>query len=106
MSKLYTDTLNGLKEAVEISKGNIPLKQKPNMLAPTSYIPDLESVLTDTRLTESSNGSYKWREMIREVERLGRPLTEEEAEKYKANTMNYDDPSVLERYIRDNKNHS
>ena len=105
MSKLYTDTLNGLKEAVEISKGNIPLKQKPNMPAPT-YIPDLESVLTDTRLTESSNGSYKWREMIREVERLGRPLTEEEAEKYKANTMNYDDPSVSERYIRDNKNHS
>lgn len=107
MSKLYTDTLNGLKEAVEISKGNIPLKQKPNMLAPTfTTDADLESVLTDTRLTESSNGSYKWREMIREVERLGRPLTEEEAEKYKANTMNYDDPSVSERYIRDNKNHS
>ena len=105
MSKLYTDTLNGLKEAVEISKGNIPLKQKPNMLAPTfTTDADLESVLTDTRLTEPSNGSYKWHEMIREVERLGRPLTEKEAEKYKINTMNYDDPSVSERYVRSNKN--
>lgn len=65
---------------------------------------DLESNLTDSRLTEPSNGSYKWREMIREVERLGRPMTEEEAEKYKVNTMNYDDPSVSERYVRSNKN--
>nr|DAU18327.1 MAG TPA: hypothetical protein [Bacteriophage sp.] len=86
MSKLYTDTLNGLKEAVEISKG-IPLKQKLN-------IPDLESVLTDTRLTEPSNRSYKWRDMIEEVKRLGRPLTKEEAERYKVNAMSYDDPSV------------
>lgn len=101
MSKLYTDTLNGLKEAVEISKGNIPLKQKPNMLAPT-YIPDLESVLTDTRLTKPSNGSYRWKDMIEEVKRLGRPLTEEEVERYKANTMNYDDPSVSEKYVRGN----
>lgn len=101
MSKLYTDTLTGLKEAVEISKGNFPLKQKPNMPAPT-YIPDLESVLTDTRLTESSNGSYRWKDMIEEVKRLGRPLTEEEVERYKANTMNYDDPSVSEKYVRGN----
>ena len=41
---------------------------------------DLESNLTDGRLTEPSNGQrFKWREMIREVERLGRPLTEDEA---------------------------
>ena len=100
MSKLYTDTLNGLKEAVEISKGNIPLKQKP-MPAPT-YIPDLESVLTDTRLTKPSNGSYRGKDMIEEVKRLGRPLTEEEVERYKANTMNYDDPSVSEKYVRGN----
>lgn len=103
MSKLYTDTLNGLKEAVEISKGNIPLEHKPNMLAPTfTTDADLESVLTDTRLTESSNGSYRWKDMIEEVKRLGRPLTEEEVERYKANTMNYDDPSVSEKYVRGN----
>lgn len=100
---IHKNTLTGLKEAVEISKGNFPLKQKPNMPAPT-YIPDLESVLTDTRLTESSNGSYRWKDMIEEVERLGRPLTEKEAEKYKVNTMNYDDLSVSERYVRSNKN--
>lgn len=86
MSKFYTDTLNGLKEAVEISKGNITLKQKPNMPAPTfTTDADLESVLTDTRLTKPSDGSYRWKEMIREVERLGRPLTEEETERYKIN---------------------
>ena len=48
-----------------------------------AYFPDMESNLTDSRLAEPSNGSYRWKDMIREVERLGRPLTEEEAEKYK-----------------------
>ena len=85
MSKLYTDTLTGLKEAVEISKG-IPLKQKLNMPAPTfTTDADLESVLTDTRLTIPSNGSYRWKDMIEETKKLGRPLTEEEAERYKIN---------------------
>ena len=47
---------------------------------------DLESNLTDGRLTEPSNGQrFKWREMIREAERLGRPLTEDEAKAYKVN---------------------
>lgn len=102
---IYKNTLNGLKEAVEISKGNIPLKQKPNMPAPTfTTDADLESVLTDTRLTKPSNRSYRWKDMIEEVKRLGRPLTEEEVERYKANTMNYDDPSVSEKYVRGNKN--
>ena len=76
------NTLIGLKEAVQISNGEIPLKEKPNMPAP-AYFPDMESNLTDSRLAEPSNGSYRWKDMIREVERLGRPLTEEEAEKYK-----------------------
>lgn len=82
---IYKNTLNGLKEAIEISKG-IPLKQKPNMPAPTfTTDADLESVLTDTRLTKPSDGSYRWKDMIEEVKRLGRPLTEEEAERYKIN---------------------
>ena len=47
---------------------------------------DLESNLTDSRLTEPSNGErFRWRDIIEEVERLGRPLTEEEAERYKTN---------------------
>lgn len=47
---------------------------------------DLESNLTDSRLTEPSNGQrFKWREMIREAERLGRPLTENETKAYKVN---------------------
>ncbi len=44
---------------------------------------DLETHLTDGRLTEPSDGKhFKWREMIEEVKRLGRPLTETESEKY------------------------
>lgn len=45
---------------------------------------DLESDFTDSRLTEPSNRQrFKWREIIREVEQLGRPLTEDEIEKYR-----------------------
>ncbi len=85
MAKHFTDTLTGLTEAVKISNGEIPLKEKNNMPAPTFVADsDMETDITDSRLTESSNGRYRWREMIREVERLGRPLTEEEAERYKA----------------------
>lgn len=44
---------------------------------------DLETCLTDSRLTEPSDGKrFRWREMIEEVKRLGRPLTETESEQY------------------------
>ena len=39
---------------------------------------------SDGRLTEPSDGiRYEWRKMIDEVKRLGRPLTEKEAEVFK-----------------------
>lgn len=41
-NKLYTDTLTGLKEAVEISRGDIPLKEKVNMPAQT-FTADMET---------------------------------------------------------------
>lgn len=45
---------------------------------------DMETHLTDGRLTEPSDGiRFKWREMIDEAKRLGRPLTESESEKFK-----------------------
>ena len=44
---------------------------------------DLETHLTDSRLTEPSNGErFRWREMIEEVKKLGRPLTKTESEEY------------------------
>ena len=44
---------------------------------------DIAEYATDGRLTEKSDGRrYQWRKMIDESERLGRPLTEEESEKF------------------------
>lgn len=47
MSKFFEDTLQGLLEAVEIEKGNIPLTQKENMPAPTFVVSDNEKRLID-----------------------------------------------------------
>ncbi len=45
---------------------------------------DLEKFVTDGRLTEPSGGKrFEWRKMIDEVKKIGRPLTEDEAEKFK-----------------------
>lgn len=44
---------------------------------------DLEKHLTDSRLTEPSDGKrFEWRKMIEEVRKIGRPLTEDETKKY------------------------
>lgn len=47
-------------------------------------LPDIESVLIDGRLTLDINElpPFKWKEAINMVERLGRPLTDEEAKKF------------------------
>lgn len=43
---------------------------------------DLESYLKDGRLTEpSGENRFEWRKMIKEVKRLGRPLSKKEVEK-------------------------
>lgn len=45
---------------------------------------DLESCMKDTRLTEPSDGKiFDYRKMRNIVKQLGRPLTDEEAEKYR-----------------------
>ena len=45
---------------------------------------DLEKYAKDGRLTEPSDGKrYEWREMIDCVKKLGRPLTDMEAEKFR-----------------------
>ena len=45
---------------------------------------DLEKYSNDGRLTEPSDGvKFEWRKMIEEVKRLGRPLTNEESERYR-----------------------
>lgn len=45
---------------------------------------ELEKYANDGRLTEPSDGSrFEWRKMIAEVKRLGRPLTDEESERFR-----------------------
>ncbi len=45
---------------------------------------DIADYAKDGRLTEPSDGRrYEWRKMIDTVKRLGRPLTDEEAEQYR-----------------------
>ena len=47
MSNFFDDTMQGLLEAVEIEKRNIPLTQKENMPAPTFIVSDEEKKLID-----------------------------------------------------------
>lgn len=47
MSNFFDDTMQGLLEAVEIEKGNIPLAKRKEMAAPTYYVPDGENSLID-----------------------------------------------------------
>lgn len=47
MSKFFDDTMQGLLEAIEIEKGNIPLKKRENMAAPTFYVADDDKELID-----------------------------------------------------------
>lgn len=45
---------------------------------------DIADYAKDGRLTEPSDGRrYEWRKMIEAVKKLGRPLTDEEAEQYR-----------------------
>lgn len=47
MSKFFDDAMQGLLEAVEIEKGNIPLTEREGMPAPTYYISDSDKELVD-----------------------------------------------------------
>lgn len=47
MNKFFDDTMQGLLQAIEIEKGNIPLAERKGMAAHTYYIPDGENALID-----------------------------------------------------------
>lgn len=45
---------------------------------------DIADYAKDGRLSEPSDGKrYEWRKLIETVERIGRPLTEQEMEQYR-----------------------
>lgn len=81
MSKFFDDTMQGILEAVAM-KSEESLSQA--LADDTGRVVDLERFVTDGRLTEPSDGKrFEWRKMIDEVKKLGRPLTEDEAEKFR-----------------------
>ena len=47
MSKFFDDTMQGLLQAIEIEKGNIPLTERKGMLAPTFYVSSDDKELVD-----------------------------------------------------------
>ena len=47
MSKFFEDTMQGLLEAIDIEKGNIPLVRKEDMPAPTFVASEKEKELID-----------------------------------------------------------
>lgn len=51
MSTFFEDTMQGLLEAVDMKKGNIPLKEKENMPAPTFIASEKERELIDKVVT-------------------------------------------------------
>lgn len=51
MSKFFDDTMQGLLEAIEIQKGNMPVKERVNMPASTYYVAEDDQKLID-RLVE------------------------------------------------------
>ena len=47
MSKFCEDTMQGLMEAVEIQKGNLPLTELEGATAPTYYVAETDAELID-----------------------------------------------------------
>lgn len=47
MNKFFDETMQGLLEAIAIDKGEIPIEQKENMLAPTFVASDKEKELIE-----------------------------------------------------------
>ena len=75
------DTMQGILEAVAMKSEESLSKA---LTDDTGRGVDLERFVTDGRLTEPSDGKrFEWRKMIDEVKKLGRPLTEDEAEKFR-----------------------
>ena len=60
----------------------VPRKEKENK----SVVDDFESNLKDGRLTEPDGKIYRLREVILQMKRLGRMLTEEELKNYELST--------------------
>lgn len=47
MSNFFDDTMQGLLQAIEIEKGNIPLTERNGMPAPSFYVSSDENILID-----------------------------------------------------------
>ena len=70
MGKFFDDTIQGLMEAVEIEKGSIPLTGRPEMAAPTFYVPDSDTELIGRLVEIRKNENISQSELAKMIGRL------------------------------------
>jgi len=68
MSTFFEDTMQGLLEAVEIQKGNLPLTAREGMQYPTYYVAETDSELIDRIIQIRKNENISQAEL---AERTG-----------------------------------
>lgn len=68
MSKFFEDTMQGLLEAIEIDKGNLPLTKRAGMPAPTYYVAEDDKELIDKIIEIRKNENISQAEL---AERTG-----------------------------------
>ncbi len=68
MSTFFEDTMQGLLEAVEIQKGNLPLTAREGMPYPTYYVAETDSELIDRIIQIRKNENISQAEL---AERTG-----------------------------------
>ena len=68
MSTFFDDTMQGLLEAVEIQKGNLPLTAREGTLYPTYYVAETDSELIDRIIQIRKNENISQAEL---AERTG-----------------------------------
>jgi DNA-binding XRE family transcriptional regulator len=61
----YEDMEKSLLEAIEIEKGNVPLKERKNMLAPTYYVPDDDEAVIDKLIEIRKNENISQSELAK-----------------------------------------
>ena len=66
MSKFFEDTMQGLLEAIEMERGNIPLVEKKNMPAPTFTADNKERALIN-ELVELRKQSHITQEKLAQL---------------------------------------
>ena len=100
MNNFFGDTMQGLIEAIESEKGNIPLTERKEMPAPTFYVSSDDRELVD-KLIEKGGDCMPEKEMMqRNIEEFVQLqnymlLADKESDVYKAMKIRYNALKVI-----------